>query len=326
MSDLELCPICGGRRFLRFRGTSHVLAPDALSPTNHRIGEHGDLYECTECATIHQPSLPRGAELAALYREMHDDAYLAEERGRRRSAERRLDMVGSYVSGGRLLDVGCGHGLLLDEARRRGYAVEGLEPSASAAAHARDVLHLRVLEHPLEEHHADEGYDVIFMADVLEHLGDPVEGIRRCRELLRPGGALCVVTPDPSSITARLAGARWWGLLPAHTFLLPRATLRELIAREGLQISDDVSFVRSFSARYWLAGLAQRGGALATAIEWLGRALPSRLNLSLSLLDERVVVAHRVETRSRDGRGRLGPRDEFDVHVQPAPSGSGHRA
>src|SRR2546430_4828231 len=97
-------------------------------------------------------------------------------------------MVGRYVPSGRLLDVGCGHGLLLDEARRRGYDVEGLEISTSAAAYARDVLGLRVLEHPLEEHRSEEGYAAVFMADVLEHLGDPVEGIRRCRELLRPGG------------------------------------------------------------------------------------------------------------------------------------------
>src|SRR2546423_752092 len=307
MSAADPCPICDGQRFLRYRGTLQDLAPDALSPTNHRIGEHGDLYECVECGTIHQPSLPRGAALAALYREMHDDAYLAEERGRRRAAQRLLDIVGRYVPRGRLLDVGCGHGLLLDEARRRGYDVEGLEISTSAAAYAREVLGLPVLEHPLEEHDSEEGYATVFMADVLEHLGDPVEGIRRCRELLQPGGVLCVVTPDPSSLIARLAGARWWGLLPAHTFLLPRPTLRELITGEGLLISDDVSFVRTFSAPYWLAGLSQRGGALAMAIDALGRALPSSLNLSVSLRDERVVVAHRAEVQ-RAPRPLLVPR------------------
>ena len=69
------------------------------------------------------------------------------------------------------------------------------------------------------------------LADVLEHLDDPVAAIDHCAALLRPGGVLCVVTPDPSSATAKLAGARWWGYLPAHTFLIPRRTLRELISR-----------------------------------------------------------------------------------------------
>jgi SAM-dependent methyltransferase len=318
MAAPSACPICGGRLSLRHPGGAGPLHADSLSPTNHRAGEHGDLYECAECGTVHQPSLPPGSELAQLYRDMTDEGYLVEERGRRRTAARLLEMVGRYVPAGPLLDVGCGHGLLLDEARRRGYDVEGLELSASAAAYARDVLDLRVHEHTLEDHDpgdAGEGYAAIVLADVLEHLDDPTAAIRRCRELLRPGGVLCLVTPDPSSLTARVAGPRWWGFLPAHTFLVPRLTLRELVLAEGLFVSDDVSFVRTFSARYWLDGLAQRGGAAAAAIGHLRRALPRRASLSLSLGDERVLIAHRLEVL-RSPRPLVQPRGgEHSTHV-----------
>jgi SAM-dependent methyltransferase len=243
---------------------------------------------------------------------MHDDAYLAEEEGRRRSAGRLLDKVGRYADRGRLLDVGCGHGMLLDEASRRGYEAVGLELSRRTAAYAREVLGQRVLEEPLEEHRSEDGYDAIVMADVLEHLDDPVEGIRRCRELLRPGGVLCVVTPDPASRVARLAGPRWWALLPAHTFLLPRHTVRALIAAEGMSVSDDVPFVRTFSARYWLAGLAQRGGGLAAAIDAARRALPAHLSLSLSLRDERVIVAHKARAAEAASLARIRPARSAD--------------
>src|SRR5918912_1003873 len=54
------CPIRGGELALRHRGTATELAADSLSPTNHRTGEHGDLHECRECGTVHQPS-PRAA-------------------------------------------------------------------------------------------------------------------------------------------------------------------------------------------------------------------------------------------------------------------------
>ena len=313
MSAPTGCPICGAELALRFPGATGELRPDALSPTNHRTGEHGDLYECSDCGTLHQPALPAGAELATLYRDMHDDAYLAEEAGRRRTAGRLLELIARYQPAGRLLDVGCGHGLLLDEARRRGYEVEGLELSASSAAYARDVLGLTVHEQPLGEYAADEPYAAIVIADVLEHLEHPSAAIRHCRDLLRPGGVLCLVTPDPSAPMARLAGARWWGLLPAHTFLVPRRTLRELILAEGLFISDDVSLVRSFSLRYWLEGLAQRGRGLGAAVEPIRRALPARLSLSMSLGDERVMLGHRLEVlrpprplaRPRDGGSRV---------------------
>ena len=318
MAAPDTCRVCAGGLVLRHAGTSAGPSADAFSPSYHTPGAHGDLYACVECGTVQQPSLPAAPELAGLYREMSDEAYLAEERGRRATARRLLDLIGRHVPAGRLLDVGCGHGLLLDEARSRGYEVEGVELSRSAAAYARDVLGLPVSELPLEELEPSaggDGFAAIVLADVLEHVEDPVAAIRRCRELLRPGGVLCVVTPDPASATARLAGSRWWALLPAHMCLLPRRTLRELLGGEGLVVSEDVSFVRTFSARYWLAGFAERGGALGRAVTAAARALPESASLSLSLGDERVVLAHNVEVL-HPPRPLVKPRGrEHDVHV-----------
>jgi 2-polyprenyl-3-methyl-5-hydroxy-6-metoxy-1,4-benzoquinol methylase len=295
---MAVCRICSGELELRVRGNGGALTAAHFSPSAHVVGQHGDLLECRECATIQQPVLPQGEALHDLYREMRDDEYLAEEEGRRATANRLLDLVGAHRPRGRLLDVGCGHGLLLDEARRRGYDTVGLELSREAARHAREALGLDVRELPLEAFHegtngdAPGTFDAIVLADVIEHLDDPVAAIDQCAALLKPGGVLCVVTPDPSSATAKLAGRRWWGYLPAHTVLLPRRTLRELISASGLVISDDVPFVRTFAAKRWVAGLAER----LPAGERLG-ALADRLppvKLSLSLGDERVILAHRT--------------------------------
>ena len=255
---------------------------------------------------MHQPSLPAGACLRDAYRDMVDHAYLEEEAGRRATANRLLDLIESVLPGGerharRLLDVGCGHGLLIDEARRRGYEARGIELSAPAAAHARDRLGLPVSETALEELDGEEDgrWEVVVLADVLEHLEDPAGALTRCEALLAPGGALLVVTPDPSSAVARVAGTRWWGYLPAHAILLPRRVLRELVAATGLVIARDVAFVRTFSLGYWLAGLAERSPALAS-VSSAARRLPAWARLSLSLGDERVVVASKVEVRAPD--------------------------
>ncbi|HEV2786323.1 MAG TPA: methyltransferase domain-containing protein, partial [Solirubrobacteraceae bacterium] len=244
---------------------------------------------------------------------MEDGDYLAEEAGRRRTAARVLDLIAPHVPGGRLLDVGCGYGVLLAEARTRGYEVLGLELAAAAVRHAREELGVTILDIPLEEFRpeAEERFDVIVLADVLEHLGDPVEAIDGCCDLLADGGVLCVVTPDPSSLTARLAGRRWWGYLPAHRCLLPRRTVLELLASRGLVVSTDVPLVRSFTAGRWVAGLAERAGPLAGPLGRLAarERLMTGRELSLSLGDERVVLAHRLRpkaperTRVRDRRG-----------------------
>jgi 2-polyprenyl-3-methyl-5-hydroxy-6-metoxy-1,4-benzoquinol methylase len=278
-------------------GNGAAPSAHALAPSSHEPGRHGDLLSCRECGTVHQPALPGGRRLHELYRDMRDDAYLDEEAGRRASAARLLDLVAEHVPRGRLLDIGCGHGLLLDEARSRGYEVLGLELSRAAVRHARDALGLDVRELALEDFEAREGCDVVVLADVLEHLEDPADAVERCARLLAPGGVLCVVTPDPSSPTARLAGRRWWGYLPAHACLLPRATLRELLAARGLVVSADVGLVRSFSARRWVRGLGERAGPARRPLEALARRLPERAALSLALGDERVVLAHRVEVQ-----------------------------
>ena len=280
--------------------------PGEMVPTNHRPGEHGDLFVCQECGTVQQPELLARANLHDLYREMRDDAYLDEERGRRAAARRLLDLVGRRVSGGRLLDAGCGHGLLLDEARARGFEVVGLEISRHAAAHARG-MGLEVLEVPLEEFVVPpEGrFDAIVLADVIEHLADPQAALDRCVELLRPGGVLCVVTPDPASAVARLAGSRWWGFLPAHTFLLPRRTLRELLSARGLVVSAEAPLVRTFSLGYWMSGMAERLGSLGALAAPLRRLAGSERLLSMSLFDEPVMLAHKA-TLAAPVRGAEG--------------------
>src|SRR5215218_2481000 len=176
---MAVCRICSGQLELRVRGNAAALTAAHFSPSAHVVGQHGDLLGCVECGTIQQPVLPQGDALHELYREMRDDDYLAEEEGRRATANRLLDLFGAYRPGGRLLDVGCGHGLLLDEARTRGYETVGLELSRSNAQHARE-LGLDVREIPLEAfEHGTNGdspgaFDAVVLADVIEHLDDPV--------------------------------------------------------------------------------------------------------------------------------------------------------
>ncbi len=78
-----------------------------------------------------------------------------------------------------MLEVGCGHGLLLDEARARGWSVEGLELAAASREHARS-LGLDVRDQTLEEARPAT-YGAVVLADVLEHLDDPVGALRADR-------------------------------------------------------------------------------------------------------------------------------------------------
>jgi len=303
------CRICSGSLALRFEGSASAITAQALSPTCHEPAAYADLYACERCGTVQQPALPQGAELVDLYREMQDDAYLGEEAGRRATARRLLDLVEGHARPGRLLEVGCGHGLLLDEARARGWTARGLEPAVAARAHACDVLGLDVSPDTLADLRPgpDGGWDAIVMVDVIEHLDDPVGAVRACRTLLADGGVLLVVTPDPSSVAARVVGARWWGYLPAHTYLLPRRTLRRVVSDAGFEPLADVGLWRTFTLGYWVGKLAERSQALGRLLERRGGGAVLRRAVTVSLGDERVLLARRAVAVTAAAHGALRP-------------------
>jgi len=292
---MATCGICSGPLTLRHRGAATAPAATDFAPSCHATGGHGDLYACTRCGTVQQPGLPAGPALHELYRDMRDDAYLEEEAGRRSTSRRLLDAIERHAPPGRMLEVGCGHGLLLDEARARGWQVAGLELSTASLEHARERLGLDVRSETLDalDPAADGERQAVVMVDVLEHLDDPVGALAQCARLLAPGGVLCVVTPDPSSRTARLAGARWWAYLPSHTYLVPHATLRRLLGDAGLQTVEERGLRRSFSLGYWVAGLGERSGPLRRMLAAARRLKLAQRRVTLSLGDERIVVARR---------------------------------
>jgi 2-polyprenyl-3-methyl-5-hydroxy-6-metoxy-1,4-benzoquinol methylase len=296
-ASLTACRVCEGQLEFAVRGSDSEYEPSVFSPSYHRAGAHGDLYRCGECGTVHQVSLPRGKELHDRYRAMSDESYLREEEGRRRDARRLLDLVGAHVPRGRLLDVGCGYGLMLDEARRRGYEVEGVELSVAAVRYARERLGLPMREMAFEDGALEsERYDVVLAVDILEHLDDPVAALDRMCALLAPGGALLIVTPDPTSLVARAAGSRWWCYEPAHACLIPRKTLYELVCTRGMVVVEDVFLVHTFTLKYWLVGLSGHSGWAERAIAYVAARVPPTLMLTAPLRDEHVLLARRIGT------------------------------
>ncbi len=163
--------------------------------------------------------------------------------GRFRPLLRRLSRI---ASGGQFLDVGCGGGQLLVEARRTGrWHVVGVEPVVAAAHQAASysgaTVHATTLEQaPLEP----ESFDVITLLGVLEHVHDPTETLRHAYGLLRPGGALAVYVPNFNYLRCKDAGIvswlrtrRWSVLHPQeHQFQYTPRTLKSLLTSQGFEL------------------------------------------------------------------------------------------
>lgn len=142
-----------------------------------------------------------------------------------------------YIDAGdRVLDVGCGEGWFLSHASRRGAYTSGIELNKKAAAVAKDKG-IHVHEELLNGHEPETAYDVITAFQVLEHLVDPMVFIRRCQQLLRPGGRLIIGVPNNDSFL-RLDPDNILNQPPHHMGLWSRASLSALGTMTGLQVES----------------------------------------------------------------------------------------
>jgi 2-polyprenyl-3-methyl-5-hydroxy-6-metoxy-1,4-benzoquinol methylase len=165
--------------------------------------------------------------------------------------ERWLDRIEHQHRPGRLLDIGCGTGLFLSVARRRGWEPYGIDDCAEATAHARDHFGLKVWDGEFSEvQTGGKTFDAITMWDIIEHARRPVELLEAARSVLAPEGVVGISTPNQRSVLDVVAGALYratggrltWPLekfyIEQHFLYFAPDTLGEALRRAGLEIVE----------------------------------------------------------------------------------------
>ena len=167
------------------------------------------------------------------------------------------------LSGLRVLDIGCGAGLLCEPLTRLGAQVIGVDPSASNIAAAKlhaDRGHLSIDYRctTAEEMDVRERYDIVLAMEVVEHVSDVSLFLGRCAAMLKPGGLMVVSTLNRNwkSFALAIVGAeyvlRW---LPRGThqwekFVTPDELAKHLLDNR-LVIADHTGVVYSPLADKW---------------------------------------------------------------------------
>lgn len=226
MAVAETCMICRGE-----------LAPAVASPrTSYAPRGAYRIDACASCGMGVTMPRPSEEELARCYEatygySTHD---LIEPEKRRRAA---WLLEWSGVRTGRVLDVGCMFGFLLDEARRLGIETHGIElspgPAAAAAAKGHAVFTGTIEAYAAD--HPGTKFDAIFAQHVLEHVADPRSFLATARELLAPGGRVVICVPNFEARLRRLAPSSWgWYQVPVHLHHYSARALEHLLVDAGL--------------------------------------------------------------------------------------------
>ncbi len=229
-NKIILCPICAANR-VRQCFVKQGIAVLACEECTVRFWQP---KETEAVADIYNENYFVGEETANGY-----NNYLMLEPGLRKTFRKRLQRIQAMgAPGKKLLEVGCGTGFFLDEARKAGFEVIGVELSGFGAKYAQEKLRLNVKQGKLlEQNFASQSFDVVCMWDVLEHLPDPLADMKEVRRLLKPGGKLLLSTGNAQSAMAKLSGANWHlYTLPEHLFFFTPYSVEALLKKAGFSV------------------------------------------------------------------------------------------
>ena len=227
---------------------------------------HGIIYECKVCGFgfVHpRPARTEGFyELDAYYTQgashfvqKAESALLTRLRThlawRADKGSNLVDVITREMPAGRILDIGCGGGVLLQELASKGFEAIGVERDVAALSRKSLSVLEGTAEHlpPLDP----ASFDGVVFSHVLEHLIDPLAAVRSAAVLLKPGAKMFFEVPNNDALIAKQSRLSWEHLdTPRHINFFGEQSLRRLAEQGGLNVQCTyfAGYCRYFSESY----------------------------------------------------------------------------
>jgi SAM-dependent methyltransferase len=242
------CPVCGSEHF------DPILQSGDYE---YRLPGSFHIARCRSCRLLLQNPRPSFDEILRYYTEEYEPY--------RKVGSSLVQKVRDYVllkprvelyrrligSTGRILDVGCANGELLNHLRRRGaWELWGVEPNKAVVSIALNEG-VRIIPTLLEAARIpDESVDLAIMNHVLEHLPDPRRTVSSLFRALKPGGYFVGEIPSPNCLE-RFVFQKYWGgfHLPRHLTFFSAYNIKSFLISMGFQ---DAQIRGTMQASNWV--------------------------------------------------------------------------
>ncbi len=197
------------------------------------------IVQCSGCEFIYVLEKLDASTIEKYYNNFDYKSIITAERAIRRDAKRSCSVLDKFIgNSSSLFDVGCGRGFFLDEAKKKGWKVAGMDSSASMVSYAREKLHLKVERGDAISYKSHDKYNLVTLHQVIEHFDDPINLLKNCHKLLNKGGYIYIATPNINSISSQVQKEHFDHLIPPeHLSYFSLKTLKSALEVAGFVVT-----------------------------------------------------------------------------------------
>jgi 2-polyprenyl-3-methyl-5-hydroxy-6-metoxy-1,4-benzoquinol methylase len=223
------CPVCNSSK------NTHIMDKSAST-----------YYKCTECSMVYLNPILNPSATIDYYTNLNTgqgETVLDDSQFYTEIYSLGLDSIEQNINIGSILDIGCSTGFFLNLAKNRKWKTSGIELGLNEASIAEKNGH-KIFKETIDALSNTNKYDAITMWDVLEHIPDGVDQLKKIKNHLNPNGILFFQIPNSDSLAAKILreSCRMFDGLE-HTNLYNPATVALIAEQCGFEIKEIKSVI-----------------------------------------------------------------------------------
>ncbi len=225
-----ICVICGSN-------TSKIIANKVRDSLKHKI------IQCIKCSHVQLFPVPSREEDKKFYdnnqqeKNLNPSISLQEHRKKKIiDTKKRFELISKiYKKNDRILEIGSGHGFLLEKMNESGFDVIGLEVSKERRKISKKVTKCKILNINLMDKNIDIGkFDLIVFFQVLEHISDSETFLKNLKNILKKKGTLIIEVPNYNDFQIELNTTyKKWHFQNAHIHYFTPKILKKILQKSG---------------------------------------------------------------------------------------------
>ncbi len=252
------CPVCG----------STELVPSFKAKDYYATGEEFEIWNCNSCGFLFTQNFPDENEIGRYY---DTSDYISHSNTKKGIVNKIYHLVRSQMilkkakltinnakrTNGTVLDYGCGIGYFLDEMKKNGFSVQGIEINDDARKFAASNFGLETFPPSKINDFTDASFDIITAWHSLEHVDGTYKMLKQINRILSENGTFVVALPNVKSADAEFYKEFWAAYdVPRHLWHFSPATFKMLARNTGFKVEKmypmpfDAFYISMLSEKY----------------------------------------------------------------------------